>query len=69
MEPGLGREDVASDRFASADLASLGGVMFVSISGWERRRRLRPRCKGDLYLYTHVSLVIVPGRLGLTAYP
>ena len=27
MEPGLGREDVASDRFASADLASLGGVI------------------------------------------
>ena len=45
------------------------GSSIVSISGWERRRRLRPRCKGDLYLYTHVSLVMLPGRIGLTAYP
>jgi hypothetical protein len=28
IEPGLGRKDVASDKFASADLASLGGVIY-----------------------------------------
>ncbi len=28
VEPGLGRKDVANQRFASADLASLGGAIY-----------------------------------------
>ena len=69
MEPGLGREDVASDRFASADLASLGGAIYRQHIRVGTPTAIKTAFKGDLYLYTHVSLVILPWRIGLTAYP
>jgi hypothetical protein len=60
MEPGLEWKDVARDKFASADVASLDGSSIVSITGRERQRRLRPRCEAGLNLSTHASPVFEP---------